>query len=405
MDILYHHITRGQDVEQVHILSIVNALRFLGHNVKIISPPGADPEKQRNPSKLDSSRYVFSWSMVARKIPKLLLEVVQILYNLIAYLRIRHAYIRSKFDCIYERYALFSFAGPIFAKRHNIPIILEINTTTSIGLVRPLRLKHLADYIQRKVFSASDALITVSSNFKRSLVENGVPSAKVWVMHNGVDLKLFSPTVPGLPIRKKYNLDNRTVVGFVGSMVPWQGLQSLLECAGDLVREHSNICFLLVGNLKNLPPESMKIARELNSHIILTGRVPHDKIPGYIATMDMAIMPNSNSYNSPVKIFEYMAMGKATIAPDLGPLREVIKHGINGLLIRPGDPEDIKSKIMQLVSNSQLREELGRNAAKFILSNHTWDINSRKITRIFNILHHRNTNGYCLENVALSKAK
>ena len=89
---------------------------------------------------------------------------------------------------------------------------------------------------------------------------------------------------------------------------------------------------------------------------------------------------------SPTKFFEYMAMGKATIAPDLPPLREFIKHGINGLLIRPGDPEDLKTKIMELISNSELRYKLGRNAVDSIISTHTWDINSRKIMRIFETL-------------------
>jgi glycosyltransferase involved in cell wall biosynthesis len=77
-----------------------------------------------------------------------------------------------------------------------------------------------------------------------------------------------------------------------------------------------------------------------------------------------------------------MAMGKAIIAPDLRPLREIIKDSENGVLIRPKDQKDMKEKITSLALNKQLREKLGNNAIEYVLSNHTWDINSQKILSI-----------------------
>jgi len=372
----------------------VNALREQGHKVEILSPPGADPERQRNTARSIKWFHPLLTFVFTRKLPDLLFEIIQILYNVVAYLRIKHAYRPSRFDAIYERYSTFSFAGAIFAKRYNIPIILEVNNTTSFGTIRHLALKRFAGYVERKVLCAADSVITVSSEFKRLLVKSGVQAYRISVMHNAVDPKVFSYNISGLPIREKYNLSDKSVVGFVGSMVPWHGLQSLLKCAQDMSKEYGKVCFLLVGDFRNLSPELMKIADGLDDCIIFTDKVPHHEIPKYIAAMDVAIMPNSNSYGSPMKVFEYMAMGKPTIAPDLAPLREIITHGVNGLLIRPGDPEDMKSKIIKLMSNSELRNRLGRNAVNSIMSNHTWDINSRKIVHIFDTLLQTNRNDY-----------
>lgn len=379
MKILYHHRTRGKDVERVHILGVVNGLRRLGCKVDILSPPGVD---------IDSSSInelqKFSWSRVVKKIPEIVFELMEVFYNITAYFKIKKIYKKSKIDGIYERYFLFSLATALFAKKAKIPLILEINDASFIERVRKLRMKRLASLIEKYTFNEASAIVAVSSKLKEMLIAHGIAKEKIWVVHNAVDPKIFSKDISGLSIRERYNLENKTVVGFVGSMVPWHGLQELMECAKVLGESDNNIRFLLVGDFKNLTSKTLQFAKSLNGQIILTGKVSHDKIPEYIGAMDICIMPNSNSFGSPMKIFEYMAMGKSVIAPDLEPLREIIKDEENGLLINPGDSEDMKRKIAHLISNRDLREKLGRNSIEYVLSNHTWDINSQRILGIFN---------------------
>ena len=379
MNILYHHRTRGRDVEKVHILGVVNGLKKLDHKVFMLSPPGVSIDEVEKNKKAD-----MPWSKIARKLPEFVFELMEIFYNFIAYYKIIKIYKKNKIDGIYERYFLFSFATVLFAQRNKIPLILELNDASFIDRVRKLKMKRLAAFIEKYTFNKADALIAVSSQFKNMLMSRGISAEKIFVIHNAVNPEAFSKDISGLTIREKYGVKDKIIVGFIGSMVPWHGLHSLIECARDLGKNQDNLFFMLVGDFKNLSRESLQLARSLNDHIILTGKVLHDNIPDYIAAMDIAIMPNSNSYGSPMKIFEYMAMGKAVIAPDLGPLREIIKHGENGLLIKPGDMEDIKEKISYLASNRQIREKLGQNALEYVLNNHTWDINSKKIAEIFN---------------------
>lgn len=388
MNIIYHHRTRGRDVEKVHINGIANGLKKLGHNVYILSPPGVTIDNPKADAKASESiqppKGGFPWSRIAARMPEILFELMEIFYNFISYFRIKKLYKKHNIDAIYERYFLFSLATIFFAQRAGIPVILEINDASFVPRVRKLKMKRLAAFIEKYTFKRAYGIVAVSSRFSDLIASQGIDPDKIWTMPNAVDPDIFSGDISGIPVREKHNLNGQCVVGFIGSMVPWHGLHSLLKSARGIVQENENILFLLVGDFERLGQESIKIANELKDNIVLAGRVPYNEVPGYVAAMDIAIMPDSNEYGSPMKIFEYMAMGKPTIAPDLGPLREIIDHGVNGLLIRPGDPDDIKGNILQLVKNENLRRQLGSNAAKAIISSHTWDINSQKIMRIFN---------------------
>src|SRR5581483_11143385 len=108
MKILYHHRTQGEEPESIHINSVVMALRDLGHEVKVVGPAevGSHAPASGKPS----------WAArVKRAVPRAVFEVLQVVYNGVALWRLRRAVREFKPDLIYERYALFSFAGVVVA--------------------------------------------------------------------------------------------------------------------------------------------------------------------------------------------------------------------------------------------------------------------------------------------------
>jgi glycosyltransferase involved in cell wall biosynthesis len=114
----------------------------------------------------------------------------------------------------------------------------------------------------------------------------------------------------------------------------------------------------------------------------LTGPVPRRDVPAYIDAMDICVLPDSNLYGSPMVLFEFMASGKAVIAPDLPPIRDVVTNGENGLIIRPGDAQALADALRTLLRDSALRSRLGANARTYVLAHRTLKANADTILRV-----------------------
>ena len=106
-------------------------------------------------------------------------------------------------------------------------------------------------------------------------------------------------------------------------------------------------------------------------------------IPNYISLFDIAVMPHSNQYGSPMKVLEYMAMAKATIAPRLSPLQDVIKEQENGLLFEPLNRNELAEKITYLLVSDEERLRIGQNARSAVLKEFNWNVNATKIIKLY----------------------
>ena len=145
MRILYHHRTRGTDAQRVHIMEMVEAFRELGHDVQIVSLVG---DEDRDDAERDASEA--GWKSFIRKLPYAY-EIVQLAYNPIGMLLLFKKLFRAKVDFIYERYALFNFAGVLTARLFRIPLILEVNSPLALeqGRDRDIRATRFAAAVDR----------------------------------------------------------------------------------------------------------------------------------------------------------------------------------------------------------------------------------------------------------------
>jgi glycosyltransferase involved in cell wall biosynthesis len=96
---------------------------------------------------------------------------------------------------------------------------------------------------------------------------------------------------------------------------------------------------------------------------VFTGSVPRDEIPRHVAAMDVAVQPSATAYACPMKLIEYMALGRCVVAPDQANVREILEHRADGLLFRAGDAGALREALTLAVSNGELRAKLGRAAA------------------------------------------
>jgi glycosyltransferase involved in cell wall biosynthesis len=381
MKILYVHRTAGTRVEGVHIREMVRAFEALGHEVRLVNPPGCDPMRSAEPKeeRIPSNGLRDLIRKLPRCLPAWIFEIFEVLYSLglviPLYLRAR----TFKPDFIYERTSTCQFAATLVGMWRRIPVVQEVNQTVSIGRLRPLYFRRMAQALEGWVFERSSLLLTVSGRFREMMIEHGSPREKISVIPNAADIDRFRPdaspaNVPGM------RDDGRVTLGYVGSFVVWHNLDSLLDMVKQGSAQPMHARLLLVGD----GPERARLTRRteemaITDRVFFAGAVPHDKLPGYIRLMDAAVMANATEYASPVKMFEYMAMGKAVVAPRVPPVEEIVRNGETALLFAPQDSASMVAAVHKVVTDSELRRRLGRDAREYIVQNRTWRKNASRV--------------------------
>jgi len=124
--------------------------------------------------------------------------------------------------------------------------------------------------------------------------------------------------------------------------------------------------------------------KQMSSNIILTGRVPHSEINLYLSVMDYAVMPDSNTYGSPMKIFEYMAKKLAVIAPAYGPIAETVIDGKTGWLTPVSEHEQLVDMLISASNDKDELNSVGNNAFQYILNERQWKNNASQIFEMLN---------------------
>ena len=281
------------------------------------------------------------------------------------------------FDLVYERFSLWSFAGMRQARKYGAPGLLEVNAPLieEQAAHRGLADRAAAERIAQCALHDASAVLAVSDAVAQWLRVRGVRPDAIHVLPNGVDPRRYS--ADAAPAWGWGGETPAFTTGFVGSLKPWHGVPVLIQAFARLHHEAPNARLLIVGDGPDRAALEEQV-RELclESLVHFTGSVAPGQIPGLLAAMDVAVAPYpplAGFYFSPLKVYEYMAAGRAVIGSRLGQLAQLIRHGENGLLCEPGDAADLAAQLGRLRGDGAMRARLGAAARKTILESHTWD--------------------------------
>lgn len=286
----------------------------------------------------------------------------------------------EKFDLVYQRYGIYNLAGLRFARSRGIPFILEANNSEVVMRSRFTRLTFpsLAKRTERYLFSSADRIVSVSSQARTDVIDHGGQPDLVWTVPNGVDLDVFAPRPPEevRRFRRERGWADCLVVGFVGRFYPWHGLEYLVSAFAEVLSSHPTALLILVGD-GDCHGRVKEQAHGLGiaDQIVFPGLVPHEVVPLWLSAMDILVAPHApwqEFFGSPVKLFEYMSIGRALIASDIGQMGELIEHRRNGWLVTPGDAAALADAIMALAVDRSLRERMGRAARADAVEHHSW---------------------------------
>ena len=379
MNILYHFRTQGTGAEGVHIAGIATAFERLGHRVIFSSPTGIDPRTTAGTNPFAEKKRRGLLARLAAHAPALIFELLEIAYNAVACLRNRAALTRENCALIYERHAFFLCATAFLAQRRGIPLVVEVNELAGDERVRAdpwlLPLARLAD---RLTFQRASLIVVVSPHLQRRITALGIAPEKILVLPNAISAASLDTPADGAPIRARHDCADAIVIGFVGWFVPWHRLDNLLAQFAALATANTRLMLVGDGTLRETLA-AQAAALGIADRVIFTGSVPHAEIPAHLAAMDICVVPHSNEYRSPIKLFESMARARATVAPRTEPIAQVITDGVNGLLFDPQNPASLREALQRLIADPSLRTQLGAAALATIRAHHTWDRNAAAV--------------------------
>jgi glycosyltransferase involved in cell wall biosynthesis len=281
----------------------------------------------------------------------------------------------GKVDFVYERLGAFQTLGISFKKK-GIPWILETNSIIheeaskdrkSIFFVR------LCKYYEGFAYENASYIICITDELKKMLIENfEIDSNKIIVIPNGVDTVRFDPAL------YPKNESIKTVIGFVGNLVPWAGIDILIQAVSILEQSKKNSLEVHIigdGQCRN-EWQDLVNKRGLNDIFVFHGRKPWSEVPEYISRFDFGYSGQINTssegmYHSPLKIYEYLAMGKPVLASSYQDAANLIIEGKNGYTFTPGSYVELKKLIDEITSKNknynpdEIRTE--------IVNNHSWE--------------------------------
>jgi glycosyltransferase involved in cell wall biosynthesis len=383
----------------IRLHSLAKELGRRGHKVILAGPPPFDGEMpaildeveiyyfrkpfHRYPYPHDGREIKRSRNNRRRRLPLVMLTRIRELFSLTRKLRT---------DVLYVNRAFFDTAYPALATHliRKIPIICDWDDLEGLhgfSTENKHSLKiQLAESFNEVVFPRiADATVVASNYLKDFAVKIGVNEENLYFAPTVADSMAFNHMIDGTPIRGKYELINKKVLFYCGNLMEANGVkvENIIYTLNLILQKDSSFALLIVGDgdmlTKNGEKGSLiKLAESLGiaNKVIFTGGVPYSEVPKYVAAADMclALFPVNliTMSKSPLKVYEYLAAGKAVIGRNIGEISRCIENGKNGILTYSDDPEEYAEKILNAFSSDGYIKRLGQNARKTIDEKFSW---------------------------------
>jgi glycosyltransferase involved in cell wall biosynthesis len=344
MRVLYVCADRGIPVlgnkgASVHVRSLTGAIHSVGHQVTLVARRWGKGNEPPAAARLE--RLAKDDDTAADQLEQLIREL--------------------SIDVVIERYSLQSGAARAATARCGLPLTLEVNAPL---VQEAMRFRGLddphAEEREHATLRGADRIQVVSSALGR-YVRAVAPEVPVALIPNGADVRRFQAAAPA----KLPTIRGRTLVGFVGSMKPWHGVEQLLEAFARVHRTHAGAALAYIGSGPLETQLNERVAQlDLQDSVVFTGPVLHADVPSLVARLDIGVapyIPLDEFYFHPLKVVEYLAAGKPVIYSDQGDMATLV--GPAGLGHEPGSVGELARDLAQLLGDPALRRSLAARAA------------------------------------------
>jgi PEP-CTERM/exosortase A-associated glycosyltransferase len=269
-------------------------------------------------------------------------------------------------------------------RKLNIPVVYEIrafweDAAVDHGTYAEGSWKYkLTKAMETRVCQQADHVGVLCEGLKNDLIQRGIPSEKITPVFNGVNVDDFKSVPPDAEFQEKWKLKGKTIIGFIGSFYRYEGLDLLIKAFARIAAKCDDAILLLVGG-GEMDKELRKLGADLGlaDRILMPGRIPHERVPGVYAMIDILAYPRHpmrlTELVTPLKPLEAMAMGKALVASDVGGHKELIRNNETGILFKAGDLEELTASLNRVLEETDLRGQLEEQGREWVKENKTWD--------------------------------
>ncbi|WP_439535595.1 TIGR04063 family PEP-CTERM/XrtA system glycosyltransferase [Methyloversatilis sp.] len=283
-------------------------------------------------------------------------------------------------------------------RRLGVPVVYEVRAfwedaavdhgTTAEGSLRYRATRALETWALKR----ADHVTCICEGLRQDIVARGIPSSKVTVIPNAVDVDNFTFCSPAeADLRQSLGLDGHRVLGFVGSFYAYEGLDLFLDAAAALRRDHPDIKVLLVGGgpqEKALRAQARALGIE--DAVVFTGRVPNREVQRYYNLIDLLVYARHpmrlTELVTPLKPLEAMAQGKLFVASDVGGHRELIRNDETGYLFRAGDAADLGRTMARVLDQPEKWDAIRAAGRRFVESERNWRTSVARYRGVFSTL-------------------
>jgi len=288
------------------------------------------------------------------------------------------------------------------AKSLGLPLVYEIRAfwedaavdhgSTAEGSLR----YRTTRWLETRLCQKADAIVTICEGLRQNLIGRGLPESKITPMPNAVDVERFAAiNQPDQALVKKLGLEDKTVLGFIGSFYGYEGIPLLIEAMPKILAKNPKTCLLLVGGGPDEDGIRAKIAASgLERSVVMTGRVPHSTVLDYYALVDLFVFPRLSmpltELVTPLKPLEAMAAGRPVAASDVGGHKELIEDGKTGYLFPANDAEALATSVLNILKNKKSWPEIVALARTFV-ETRRWDRVSQAYGPLFERLYAQRT--------------
>lgn len=359
------------------VIEIAKSLQRLGHQVKISAPLISRLQADEDFNNIDY-------------IPVINLPVFRRLsYYIFSFFYLICIFLRFKPDAAFL-FEIYIECGPLICcKLLRCPLIFYINGIVSEELKLmniPGFIIYVIELIRKLHFKLSDKILVIADAVKEYVhLKHSISFDKIAVLNSGVNTEYFKP-LEKKSVRRKLNFDeDSNLIGFVGGLYPWHGVDYLINSIPLVLKEAPNTKLVIVGQGK-IMQALVKQTKELGleNNVIFTGLVSFKEAPIYINAFDICAVffkPIRKNPGSPMKLFEYLACGKPVVASNVKGYGDFIERIGAGFSVDAANPQAVAEAIVRLIKDETLKKEMGHRGRCAAVEGHTWQMKAKEIEK------------------------
>jgi len=240
----------------------------------------------------------------------------------------------------------------------------------------------LEGFLKSYPYRYATKIIAFTNYEKKILVSYGVDERKIVIIPNGVSPERFKKL--RVSFRDKYSITSKHIVLNVAQYLPFKGQRYLIHAIPLVLKEIPDVSFIFIGYNPALKPQLERLAQRLNvtDNVRFLVNVSEENLASAYKECDIFVFPSLQESFGLV-LLEAMAAGKPVIASDIGPIREIVRNGVEGFLTTPKNPHELAEKIITLLTDDELRLKMGMNAKKRVEENFTWKVVAKRTLHLY----------------------